>query len=120
MIDKEKPGVVPAIVFIRVFDALVAYSNLTNVKSFVKSVYEGVGVNVIGVINNAGNIASFPYPCNVAPKRVEIQAGQINIHNCAIATISSIAINGDALALTLDKSYQVGLPASAFITCYYD
>ena len=28
MIDKEKPGVVPAIVFIRVFDALVAYSNL--------------------------------------------------------------------------------------------
>ena len=29
MIDKEKPGVVPAIVFIRVFDALVAYSNLT-------------------------------------------------------------------------------------------
>lgn len=95
-------------------------SNLTNVKSFVKSVYEGVGVNVIGVINNAGNIASFPYPCNVAPKRVEIQAGQINIHNCAIATISSIAINGDALALTLDKSYQVGLPASAFIACYYD
>lgn len=28
MIDKEKPGVVPAIVFIRVFDALVAYSNI--------------------------------------------------------------------------------------------
>lgn len=33
MIDKEKPGVVPAIVFIRVFDALVAYSNFTNVNT---------------------------------------------------------------------------------------
>lgn len=98
----------------------MAYSNLTNPESFVKAVYDGKGVNVIGAVNNAGNIVSFPYVCNVTPKRVEIPAGQINIHNSAIATILDIKINGDALAVTLDKSYQVGLPASAFITCYYD
>lgn len=44
MIDKEKPGVVPAIVFIRVFDALVAYSNIE------------YGTSKIGVVSNKQSI----------------------------------------------------------------
>lgn len=57
MIDKEKPGVVPAIVFIRVFDALVAYSNLTpsgitDVSHAINTVYGSgnISYHVIGKV----------------------------------------------------------------------
>lgn len=56
MIDKEKPGVVPAIVFIRVFDALVAYSN-TVIKTDlgVTEANGGRGIAIDGTLAGIGN-----------------------------------------------------------------